>query len=119
MSRLIVATILALAAMALPHSRWTAPQAAWAIGTPADASLEEGARPLSADEVRAIEAHLRRVFGNVHVRLEPHPPEADVFVGDVLVGVVYPYEEGSGRAFFFEMAIYDTDLAPAPQGSGR
>jgi len=120
MIRLAVAIGFTLAAIAVPHSYWAAPQAAWAIGTPADAALEHDVKPLSADERRAIESYLRRVFGNARVRLDPQPPEADVYVGDALVGVVYPYQEDGGRTFYFEMAIYDTDLAPgAPVRSRR
>jgi hypothetical protein len=93
---------------------------AWAVGSPVGTGIDARSRPLTADETGRIEAHLRHVLANPRIRLVPHPPEADVFVGERLIGVVYPEDDGGERTFYFEIAITAEDLARvAPAGSRR
>jgi hypothetical protein len=96
-------------AIALPQL-YVGPPLAWAVGSPPGASIDNLPKPITAGETRKIESHLRQTLGVKGIRLVSHPPEAEVFIGDRFIGVVYPEEQSGKRAFFFEMAIFDADL---------
>jgi hypothetical protein len=64
-------------------------------------------------DLKRIEAHLKRTFGNQTITLKPRPKQKDsceVYVGEEFVGVVYQDEDEDG-SFMFEMAILSEDLA--------
>jgi hypothetical protein len=112
MKRIAVWLAVFLAGLAVGQWRWTEPQTAWAVGSPVGHTIRDEAKPISATEMTKIEAYLRRVLGNPAIRLDRQPPEAEVFIGDEFIGIVYPDEADGERAFYFEMAILGDDLDP-------
>jgi hypothetical protein len=106
----VVAAICALALILFLQG--SATRAALAVATPVHG--EETAKPLSESETRKIETYLRHVFGNPAIRLVPTPPDADVYLGEHFLGVVYPEREKEGRTFYFEMSIFDTEIDESP-----
>ena len=63
-------------------------------------------------DIKRIEAHLKRTFGNPHVALKAWPKQkdsAEVEVKGEFIGVVYEDEDEAG-SFLFEMAILAEDL---------
>jgi hypothetical protein len=106
----VVAAICALALTLFLQG--SATRAALAVATPVHG--EETAKPLSESETRKIETYLRHVFGNPAIRLVPTPPDADVYLGEHFLGVVYPEREKEGRTFYFEMSIFDTEIEESP-----
>jgi hypothetical protein len=107
MIRFAVVLLAFSCAIALPQLYAGSPFA-WAVGSP---TIDNLPKPITAGETKQIELHLRQALGVKGIRLVPHPPEAEVFIGDRFLGVVYPEEQNGKRAFFFEMAIFDADLA--------
>jgi len=62
--------------------------------------------------VKRIEAHLKRTFGNGGLALKARPKQkdsAEVYIGEEFIGVVYQDEDEDG-SFMFEMAILAEDL---------
>ena len=67
---------------------------------------------MDVQEVRKLDAYLKKLFGNAHIRVVPRPKKedsAEVYVGEEFVGVVYQDEDEDG-SFLFEMAILAEDL---------
>jgi hypothetical protein len=63
---------------------------------------------VDVQEVRKLDAYLKRLFGNARIRVVPKKNEsADVFVGEELVGalVLDEDEEDDERSYNFEMKI--------------
>lgn len=63
-------------------------------------------------DIKRIEAHLKRTFGNPHVALKARPKQkdsAEVELKGEFIGVVYEDEDEAG-SFLFEMAILAEDL---------
>ena len=63
-------------------------------------------------DLRRIEAHLKRTFGNPHVALKARPKQkdsAEVELKGEFIGVIYEDEDEAG-SFLFEMAILAEDL---------
>jgi hypothetical protein len=63
-------------------------------------------------DLRRIEAHLKRTFGNPHVALIARPKQkdsAEVELKGEFIGVIYEDEDEDG-SFLFEMAILAEDL---------
>ncbi len=67
-------------------------------------------------DVKRIEAHLQRTFGNKALKLKARPKQkdfAEVFIGQgedaEFIGIVYQDEDEDG-SFMFEMAILSEDL---------
>jgi hypothetical protein len=63
-------------------------------------------------DVKRIEAHLKRTFGNSGLKLKARPKQkdsAEVYIGEEFIGVVYQDEDEDG-SFMFEMAILAEDL---------
>jgi Protein of unknown function (DUF3126) len=64
-------------------------------------------------EIRKIEAYMRRLFGNAKLRVVPRPKKddsAEVYIGDEFIGVMFVDDEDSERSYNFQMAILGTDL---------
>ena len=63
-------------------------------------------------DMKRIEAHLKRTFGNPHIQVKPRPKQkdsAEVEVAGEFIGVVFQDEDEDG-SYMFEMAILGEDL---------
>ena len=68
---------------------------------------------MDVQEVRKLDAYLKRVFGNPKIRVVPRPKKddsAEVYVGEEFLGVLFLDDEEGDRSYNFTMAILDTDL---------
>jgi hypothetical protein len=68
---------------------------------------------LDIQEIRKIEAYMRRLFGNARLRVVPRPKKddsAEVYVGEEFIGVMFVDDEDNERSYNFQMAILGTDL---------
>jgi hypothetical protein len=64
-------------------------------------------------EIRKIEAYMRRLFGNPKLRVVPRPKKddsAEVYLGEEFIGVLFVDDEDDERSYNFQMAILGTDL---------
>ena len=67
---------------------------------------------VDVQEVRKLDAYLKRVFGNQKIRVVPRPKKddsAEVYIGDEFLGLVFKDEDDGD--YNFSMAILDIDLA--------
>jgi hypothetical protein len=72
----------------------------------------QGSRPVDIQEIRKIEAYLRRLFGNAKIRVVPRPKKddsAEVYIGDEFIGVIFVDEEEKD-SYNFNMSILGVDL---------
>ncbi len=63
-------------------------------------------------DIKRLEAHLKRTFGNPHVAVKARPKQKDsveVELKGEFIGVIYKDEDDDG-SFMFEMAILPEDL---------
>ncbi|MPZ56866.1 MAG: DUF3126 family protein [Rhizobiales bacterium] len=68
---------------------------------------------MDVQEIRKIEAYLRKLFGNARIRVVPRPRKddsAEVYVGEEFVGVLFVDDEDEDRSYNFQMAILEADL---------
>ena len=68
---------------------------------------------MDIQEIRKIEAYMRRLFGNARLRVVPRPKKddsAEVYVGDEFIGVLFVDDEDNERSYNFQMAILGSDL---------
>ncbi|HEX4554879.1 MAG TPA: DUF3126 family protein [Xanthobacteraceae bacterium] len=68
---------------------------------------------MDIQEIRKIEAYMRRLFGNARLRVVPRPKKddsAEVYVGEEFIGVLFVDDEDNERSYNFQMAILGTDL---------
>jgi hypothetical protein len=68
---------------------------------------------VNVQEVRKLDAYLKRVFGNPKIRVVPRPKKddsAEVYIGDEFIGVLFVDDEDDDRSFQFQMAILEDDL---------
>ncbi len=64
------------------------------------------------NDIKKLEAHLKRTFGNPHVAVKARPKQkdsAEVEMKGEFIGVIYQDEDDDG-SFLFEMAILAEDL---------
>ncbi len=69
---------------------------------------------MNVQEVRKLDAYLKRVFGNPRIRVVPRPKKdnsAEVYIGEEFIGVLFVDDEDDDRSFQFQMAILEEDLA--------
>jgi hypothetical protein len=69
--------------------------------------------PVDVQEVRKLDAYLKRVFGNQKLRVVPRPKKddsAEVYIGEEFIGVLFVDDEDEDRSFQFQMAILEEDL---------
>ena len=69
---------------------------------------------MDVQEVRKLDAYLKRVFGNPNIRVVPRPKKedsAEVYIGEEFIGVLFVDDEDDDRSFAFQMAILEQDLA--------
>lgn len=72
-----------------------------------------GAATVDVQEIRKLDAYLKRLFGNAKIRVVPRPKKndsAEVYIGDEFVGVLSVDDEDGDRSYNFDMAILETDL---------
>jgi hypothetical protein len=68
---------------------------------------------VDVQEVRKLDAYLKKLFGNARIRVVPRPKKddsAEVYVGDEFVGVLFVDDEDDERSYNFQMAILGSDL---------
>ena len=68
---------------------------------------------MDVQEIRKLDAYLKRLFGNARIRVVARPTKsdsADVYIGEEFVGVLFVDDEDDERSYNFEMAILGTDL---------
>ncbi len=68
---------------------------------------------MDVQEVRKIDAYLKRLFGNPRIRVVPRPKKedsAEVYIGEEFIGVLFVDDEDQERSYNFQMAILGTDL---------
>jgi hypothetical protein len=71
------------------------------------------ARAVDVQEVKKLDAYLKKLFANPRIRVVPRPKKddsAEVYVGDEFVGVLFVDDEDDERSYNFSMAILGTDL---------
>ena len=70
---------------------------------------------MDVQEIRKLEAYIKRLFGNPKLRVVPRPKKddsAEVYLGDEFIGVLFVDDEDDERSYNFQMAILGTDLEP-------
>ncbi len=70
---------------------------------------------MKIDELKKVEAYLRRLFKNETIAVKARPRKddsAEVFVADEFIGVVYRDDEDEELSYNFSMAILEVDLKP-------
>ena len=68
---------------------------------------------MDVQEIRKLDAYLKKLFGNARVRVVPRPKKedsAEVYVGDEFIGVLFVDDEDDERSYNFQMAILAADL---------
>ena len=68
---------------------------------------------MDAEEIRKIDAYLKRLFGNARIRVVPRPKKedsAEVYIGEEFIGVLFVDDEDEERSYNFQMAILGADL---------
>jgi len=68
---------------------------------------------VDVQEVRKLDAYLKKLFGNARIRVVPRPKKedsAEVYIGEEFVGVLFVDDEDGERSYNFQMAILATDL---------
>ena len=68
---------------------------------------------MDVQEIRKLDAYLKRLFGNARIRVVPRPKKddsAEVYIGDEYIGVLFVDDEDDERSYNFSMAILATDL---------
>jgi hypothetical protein len=83
-------------------------------GEPAGAAITgAGERAVDVQEIRKLDAYLKRLFGNARLRVVPRPKKddsAEVYIGDEYIGVLFVDDEDGERSYNFNMAILGIDL---------
>jgi hypothetical protein len=70
---------------------------------------------VDVQEIRKIDAYLKRLFSNPRIRVVPRPKKedsAEVYIGEEFIGVLFVDDEDDDRSYNFQMAILETDLEP-------
>jgi Protein of unknown function (DUF3126) len=68
---------------------------------------------MDVQEIRKLDAYLKRLFGNARIRVVPRPKKedsAEVYVGDEFIGVLFVDDEDGERSYNFNMGILAADL---------
>ncbi len=67
-----------------------------------------------ADQIKRLDAYLKRKFDNETVRVVPRVKKRDsleAYLGDEFIGVLFVDDEKGRRSYILEMPILDMDLA--------
>ncbi len=68
---------------------------------------------MDVQEVKKLDAYLKKLFGNPRMRVVPRPKKddsAEVYVGEEFIGVLFVDDEDDERSYNFQMAILGSDL---------
>ena len=68
---------------------------------------------MDVQEVRKLDAYLKRLFGNNKIRVVPRPKKddsAEVYIGEEFVGVLFVDDEDDDRSYQLQIAILENDL---------
>ena len=68
---------------------------------------------MNVQEVRKLDAYLKRLFGNPKIRVVPRPKKddsAEVYIGEEFIGVLFVDDEDDDRSYQFNMAILENDI---------
>ena len=68
---------------------------------------------MDVQEVRKLDAYLKRLFGNPRIRVVPRPKKddsAEVYIGEEFIGVLFVDDEDDDKSYNFSMAILESDL---------
>ncbi|GIK81920.1 MAG: DUF3126 family protein [Pseudorhodoplanes sp.] len=68
---------------------------------------------MDVQEIKKLDAYLKRVFNNPQLRVVPRPKKddsAEVYIGEEFIGVLFVDDEDGDKSYNFSMAILDTDL---------
>ena len=68
---------------------------------------------MDVQEIKKIDAYLKRLFSNPRIRVVPRPKKedsAEVYIGEEFIGVLFVDDEDGDRSYNFQMAILETDL---------
>ena len=68
---------------------------------------------MDVQEVKKLDAYLKKVFSNPQIRVVPRPKKddsAEVYVGEEFIGVLFVDDEDGDRSYNFQMAILSTAL---------
>jgi hypothetical protein len=73
---------------------------------------------VNVQEIRQLDAYLKKVFGNAEIRLKPKAGDAaDVYIGDDEIGEMTADEDEGERSYNFRMVIQvgnDPSIQPVP-----
>ena len=70
---------------------------------------------MDVQEIKKLDAYLKRLFNNPRIRVVPRPKKedsAEVYIGDEFIGVLFVDDEDEDKSYNFQMAILETDLEP-------
>lgn len=70
---------------------------------------------MDVQEIKRVDAYLKRLFGNPNIRVVPRPRKddsADIYIGEEFIGVLFVDDEDEDKSYTFEMAILESDLDP-------
>jgi hypothetical protein len=70
---------------------------------------------VDVQEIKKIDAYLKRLFDNPKIRVVPRPKKddsAEVYIGEEFIGVLFVDDEDEDKSYNFQMAILETDLEP-------
>ena len=68
---------------------------------------------MDVQEVKKLDAYLKKLFGNARIRVVPRPKKddsAEVYIGEEFIGVLFVDDEDDERSYNFQMAILGADL---------
>jgi len=68
---------------------------------------------VDVQEIKQLDAYLKRLFNNPRIRVVPRPKKedsAEVYIGDEFIGVLFVDDEDDDKSYNFQMAILETDL---------
>ena len=70
---------------------------------------------MDVQEIKKVDAYLKRLFANPNIRVVPRPRKddsADIYIGEEFIGVLFVDDEDEDKSYTFEMAILESDLDP-------
>jgi hypothetical protein len=70
---------------------------------------------VDVQEIKKIDAYMKRLFDNPKIRVVPRPKKddsAEVYIGEEFIGVLFVDDEDDDKSYNFQMAILETDLEP-------
>jgi hypothetical protein len=91
-----------------PHWALPAQRPAWH-----GRSTKQRVTRVDVQEVRKLDAYLKRLFNNPRIRVVPRPKKddsAEVYIGEEFIGVMFVDDEDNERSYNFQMAILGSDL---------